>query len=363
VMLYELLMGAGKISGGGRLKRAIMGQAEELMEGLVRLKAQKGLKADDAAELLLPVESRRFAFPRYVRINRLKISVDKAMQYLTERGIEPSRDEHIPDLLVCPPETKLHDCSHVLDGSFVLQDKSSCFSAQALAEAWGGALGKEDDGDVLDACAAPGNKTTHLLSLMGTQSSHPSNAPKNRVWAMEKNSRRLALLRKRCQAAASSEGEGVLCEGGDFLEVDPSDSKWSRIHSILLDPSCSGSGIVSTPERLGDVENEEKKSERIELLADFQKRALLKALSFPQVKKVVYSTCSTHEAENEEVVAASLSNSNGEFSLEPCLKKWHRRGRTTAGLSKEQADCLVRVDPEFDHTNGFFVALFVRKEL
>ena len=48
------------------------------------------------------------------------------------------------------------------------------------------------------------------------------------------------------------------------------------------------------------------------------------------------------------------------FRLVKALPGWHRRGWEQAGLSKEQADALVRVDPHADKTNGFFVALFER---
>ena len=92
----------------------------------------------------------------------------------------------------------------------------------------------------------------------------------------------------------------------DFLEVDPADMRFARVTAILLDPSCSGSGIVSAPGRIHDVEgaregltgeNGREKGEgkgmgtrevgsdesRVDKLAAFQLRGLLKAMSFPQV--------------------------------------------------------------------------------
>ena len=70
----------------------------------------------------------------------------------------PQEDAHIPHLLALPPGTDLHAHPLVRGGALVLQDKASCFSAEALlgdvrhAETEGAVV----VGDVIDACAAPG---------------------------------------------------------------------------------------------------------------------------------------------------------------------------------------------------------------
>ena len=136
-----------------------------------------------------------------------------------------------------------------------------------------------------------------------------------------------------------------------------------------------------------------------------------------QVERVVYSTCSIHSIENEGVVAAVLRSlasggilgeeheddataiataatstaDHSELDIDPsaaspahtthmsdaadaavaavvppafelakCLESWPRRGREVEGLSKAQADCLVRALPDQDQTHGFFVACFQR---
>ena len=75
-----------------------------------------------------------------------------------------------------------------------------------------------------------------------------------------------------------------------------------------------------------------KLEKRIEKLSAFQEMALEKAMSFPNVKRIVYSTCSTNERENEIVVANALSKSPN-FTLKDVpdfLTDWKRRG--TSGL-------------------------------
>ena len=70
-------------------------------------------------------------------------------------------DSLLPDLLVFPPGTDLHDHPLVASAALVLQSKASAMPAHALRPRPGWA--------VVDACAAPGNKTTHLAALMGNR--------------------------------------------------------------------------------------------------------------------------------------------------------------------------------------------------
>lgn len=136
---------------------------------------------------------------------------------------------------------------------------------------------------------------------------------------------------------------------GDFLHEDPSDKKYANVKYILCDPSCSGSGIVS---RMDDLTNDERSEskERLEKLAAFQKKILLKALSFPKAEKVVYSTCSVHEIENEGVVREVLKEVKDKYELQ------------NIDISRPDASGFIRLSPKTDVTNGFFVSCFKRKK-
>lgn len=159
----------------------------------------------------------------------------------------------------------------------------------------------------------------------------------------------------------------------DFLKVDPSDDKYKNVTSILLDPSCSGSGIVNTPDRLADTRKQNESDNRIESLSNFQLVALKHAMSFPQCNKIVYSTCSVNQRENEDVVAAALQETNDqiydddkkwELVSPNALRHWKRRGFKVTNLTQEQSQCLIRVDGlDGDDTNGFFVSYFERKSI
>lgn len=173
----------------------------------------------------------------------------------------------------------------------------------------------------------------------------------------------------------------------DFLEVDVKCAKYKSVSCILLDPSCSGSGVARVLERVierqGDRNTHTEKQMAVDIrlgkLRAFQLAALRKAMSFPSVEFVVYSTCSIHREENESVVAEVLSStlpsivaagSTGFDAVpvppswtvvEPCrLKKWSRRGESCPGLEPELQEMLIRCHPS-DGLNGFFVAVFKKQ--
>ena len=73
----------------------------------------------------------------------------------------------------------------------------------------------------------------------------------------------------------------------------------------------------------------------------------------PKVKRVVYSTCSIHEKENEEVVQKILDEHDGKFKLVKILPNFPSRGRPLF----PNADYCIRTDPNTDHTIGMFYSL------
>ena len=95
---------------------------------------------------------------------------------------------------------------------------------------------------------------------------------------------------------------------------------------------------------------------RVRNLAAFQLRALTHALSFPSLRRVVYSTCSLYVEEDEAVVAGALAacaRAGVGVRVVRCLPEWPMRGAEGAGgLSAEQAQCCVRWDPRARSASG-----------
>lgn len=384
VMIYELLFSKfQKIRGGGQIKRMIVKHEKELRREADEYTSKNPTLGDPSSN-----------FPRYVRVNVMHSTVADAANTLQEELTKASSEEanstvyadaHVPDLLVLPPNASswLHqDSDLVKTGKIVLQDKSSCFSALVCASS------SDCRGDYIDACSAPGNKTSHLAALLhasltAADGEEPPKKKKKRksnavskiqstVFACERSSARFDTLKSRMDQLVSSSSVAVEPIHGDFLKIDPSDPKYANVRAIMLDPSCSGSGIVNAPDRSTTQNSDEKN--RIKTLANFQTVALKHSMSFPQVERIVYSTCSVHDEENEMVVSNALAEMNSSETEDgnkwklvapQCLQHWPRRGKEgVGGLSKSQADCLIRCDGlDGDETNGFFVSYFERARL
>ncbi|THH10867.1 hypothetical protein EW145_g1018 [Phellinidium pouzarii] len=361
LLVHDLLFAKGIQAGDGPIKQAIMRHKTRLHAELIKIKIKRGVKS--MMELAQGGDARADLIPRYVRVNALLWTVDKAVQYFISKGFEEHgnpldskssirRDEHISNLLLFHPSVSFRDEPMLASGKIILQDKASCFPATVLAPP------AHDNAHVIDATAAPGNKTTLLSSIMKGQ---------GKLYAFERDKRRFETLVKMLAKAHCSNVEPT---NTDFLSVDPLGTTYSRVSHVLLDPSCSGSGIVNRLDHLLETEDENDtndKEERLQKLAAFQLLMIKHAMKFPAVEKIVYSTCSVHATENEEVVCQALASDEartGHFVLarrKDVLPTWQRRGllEKMAG-SIENADALVRCMPGEDHTNGFFVSCFVR---
>ncbi|CAN6277981.1 unnamed protein product [Urochloa humidicola] len=338
VTAYDILFGQG-IAVSGSAEQLIMLHKDTLRRALERICAKRKVSS---VEDLLGKETAVKSKPRFLRVNTLKTSTESVVEELSKIHMV-NNDDMVPDMLVLPPGTDLHSHPLVTNGKVFLQGKASCMVAVTLCPKPGW--------KVIDACAAPGNKTVHLAALMKGEGS---------IIACELNKERAKTLQHTVRRSGANNIQTV---NGDFLGIDSNDPSYAKVRAILLDPSCSGSGISTErldhllPSHSRDDQDDASTSSRVMKLSAFQKKALSHALSFPSVERVVYSTCSIHQAENEDVVNAvlPLATSLG-FKLATPFPEWHRRGLPVF----EGSEHLLRTDPE-DGLEGFFIALFVRK--
>ncbi|NXK11985.1 NSUN5 methyltransferase, partial [Herpetotheres cachinnans] len=377
VLVYDLLFGKG-LKCGGRWKALARRHRARLEAELARLKVQQ--KVSRSEDLLAPAQAASPAasqVPRYVRVNTLKTCVDDVIDFFKRQGysylgqaasVEELRalsgkkfllDLHLPELLVFPPQTDFHDNLLYTSGHIILQDKASCLPAFLLSPAAGS--------HVIDACAAPGNKTSHLAAILKN---------KSQIFAFDVDTKRLATMNTMLMRAGVTSFQ---LAQQDFLTVDPRDPKYSKVTCILLDPSCSGSGMVNRVPR----EEAAPSAERLQALASFQRKVLSHALSFPALQRLVYSTCSLYQEENEDVVHAVLQEWGSVFrcvclcghggtwcralrdsalTLVPCHRlvnafpSWPCRGLTAF----PGAESCLRASPADTLTHGFFVAVLER---
>ncbi|KII89756.1 hypothetical protein PLICRDRAFT_39919 [Plicaturopsis crispa FD-325 SS-3] len=362
VLVHDLLLAGGIQAGDGPIKQGVLRHRARLNGELQKIKIKRGARSN--SELAQVGDERAVRIPRYVRVNTAVWTTEDAVKWYISRGFQLtgpfesdkgfSKDEHIPNLLLFSPQTQFHDDSAYKAGKIILQDKASCFPAVVLAPP------SEDSSVVLDATAAPGNKTSHISALMHN---------KGKVFAFERDRKRFSTLKMMLSKAHC---RNVECLNVDFLAVNPLDPQFSTLTHILLDPSCSGSGIVNRLDYLVDTEEEENDSaqeERLNKLAAFQLMMVKHAMKFPAVIKIVYSTCSIHATENEQVVRQALESEEARaahFVLAPrsdVLPAWKRRGLTEEMSNAGDASSLVRCSPGDDATNGFFVSCFVKGDL
>lgn len=249
-------------------------------------------------------------------------------------------DYHIKNLYVFPASSRKYWATNemVQEGKFLLQDKASCLPTFLLNPA--------HKSVVLDMCAAPGTKTTHLASIMKN---------KGKIFAVEMNPKRYGTL---VEMIDGTQATIVQTINRDVLEIGDEDVP--KVEYILLDPSCSGSGMLNRFE--SEVNN--KDSGRLYKLAGLQHKLLSHAMtSFPNVKRIVYSTCSIYPEENEEVVLSVLRKV-GDFKLahagELLDNKWNNFGseKVYPGLGSK----VIYARTAEDLSNGFFVSVLERCE-
>lgn len=122
-------------------------------------------------------------------------------------------------------------------------------------------------------------------------------------------------------------------------------------------PKSGSSSTKNHQQQQQQAAEDDPEQQRVEQLARFQEAAVLHALKFPALRRLVYSTCSIHQRENEDVVARVLPVAEGlGFKLIDPFPTWHRRGIPVVDGSEK----LIRTDPYLDGTDGFFVAVFER---
>lgn len=367
---------------------------------LTKLRIRRGLasldelrahvNSENASHVELNADgSAPYRHPRWIRINTLKATLDEELsttfaaytkvQELREvtHAVPGSRmlhvDEHVPNLIATVGPEDPSSFKSYKTGRFIFQEKASCFPAYLLNPTPG-------EGNVIDACAAPGNKTTHLASILAGPHSleEDANGAKSTVTACEKDAERSKTLDKMVKLAGANRNV-VIKAKQDFLRIDPKKKEAANVTALLLDPSCSGSGIVgrdeasvtvhlpsataeeNTPkgkkrkrsgkplapepeapvtitEEVPDevTEDSSKLKARLEKLSTFQLRLLEHAMSFPAAKSITYSTCSVHAEENEHVVVKALlsdiAHQRGWSVMKRSeqvdgMRRWGKRGR------------------------------------
>lgn len=281
----------------------------------------------EAAERLLERNNR--PAPLIIRTNVIRTTRVDLKASLESGGYPAVETPYSPVGLELRSGPDLHELASFRNGWFLVQDQAAQLVSMMLDPRAGDT--------VLDACAAPGGKATHIAEIMKNEGT---------VVALESDPLRIARVRENSARLGTSIIAPVLGDAAQY--------RGGSFDRILVDAPCSGLGVLRRhPDgRWNRNENtiEERRALQMRILSNCA--GLLKPGGV-----CVYATCTTEPEENEEVVRAFLSRAGNEFTIDdprPCLPDQARQFVDGQGFFHTYPK-----EPEMD---GFFGVRMVRKK-
>ncbi|ARA97209.1 MULTISPECIES: 16S rRNA (cytosine(967)-C(5))-methyltransferase RsmB [Geobacillus] len=264
------------------------------------------------------------------RVNRMRATVEEALERLGSEGVKAVRGLLAPEAIRAENGNFAHtEAFH--SGWLTIQDESSMLVARALDPAAGER--------VLDCCAAPGGKTTHIAERMdGRGEVVAVDVHEHKVKLIEQQAQRLGLDNIRTLALDSRRlGERFAPESFD---------------RILVDAPCTGFGVIRRKPEIKYT----KGNDDVAALVEIQ-QAILRAAA-PLLKKggtLVYSTCTIEREENEEAIARFLAD-HPDFSLDDRLVE-----RLPDAVRPYVQKGMLQLLPHYFDSDGFFIARLRKK--
>ena len=225
-----------------------------------------------------------------LRINSLKTNSDKFLKELHENQIcaEPINQLKNGITLNSNPRD-IKNLPGYKDGMWIVQDRSSQWVAPLLLPKGGERI--------LDACAAPGSKTTHLAELTDDNAE---------ILAVDRSDKRLKLLQSNLERLNIKSVKTFKADATRLIDIKP--SFISYFDKILIDAPCSGIGTLArNPDSRWSLSKE-----KIKELINLQEKLLENIL--PLLKKngsLVYSTCTICPEENNLLIKRFISKNKG----------------------------------------------------
>ena len=235
-----------------------------------------------------------------LRVNGLRSTPEAVQTALAAAGVVAEPIEGLPmGLTIKGRSGDLRHLPGYDEGHWCVQDRS----AQRIAPL----LDPKPGERVLDACAAPGGKSTHLAELMGDQGQVLAlDRGEARLRRVARNSERLGLG---CIETRHGDAVGLASEAPEFL---------GQFDALLIDAPCSGLGTLA---RHADARWRIDPA-AIEGLVTLQRQLLERLL--PLLKpagRLVYATCTVHPEENGDLLEAFLKD-QPQLRLEQSFQLW-----------------------------------------
>ncbi|MGF1542603.1 MAG: 16S rRNA (cytosine(967)-C(5))-methyltransferase [Pleurocapsa sp.] len=218
-----------------------------------------------------------------LRVNILQTTLAQVQQKLTAEGVSVEPIPNLPQgLRITQSAGAIAELPGYREGWWMVQDASAQLVSHILAP--------QPGETIIDACAAPGGKTTHIAELMGDQ---------GQIIAGDRASKRLNQVK---QNATRLQLRSIETHLGDSRKLNQFAAKADR---VLLDAPCSGLGTLhkrpdirwrQTPEAIGE-------------LFSLQRELLEQAATWVKPQGVlVYATCTLNYSENEKVIQSFLAS-------------------------------------------------------
>ncbi|GLB59405.1 16S rRNA (cytosine(967)-C(5))-methyltransferase RsmB [Cytobacillus sp. NCCP-133] len=264
------------------------------------------------------------------RVNVVKGTREECLSLLEKEGFEVEASPFIPVAIKCL-RGNLANSQAFKDGLITIQDESSMLVAYAL--------GGSQNETVLDACAAPGGKSTHIAeTLQNTGQVISLDLHEHKVKLINDNAARLGLTNIKTNALDSRKVQ-------EHYEKESFDR-------ILVDAPCSGLGVMR---RKPDMKYTKKEEDLFHLHK--VQRNLLAAVS-PLLKKggiLVYSTCTVDKEENEHVVQSFLKE-NADFEGDTSVRE-----RMPKAIAPFIDGFELQILPQDIGSDGFYISCLRKK--
>jgi 16S rRNA (cytosine967-C5)-methyltransferase len=278
--------------------------------------------------------------PTTIRVNTLKLKREELIRQLSEEGLYVKETAWSPDGIEVVEKLKKRLAPlDPDDPRYYIQDEASQLIPRLLSPVSGET--------VLDACAAPGGKTTHIAQLMENT---------GLIVAMDKHTSRLKPLKDALKRFKVGIVETTVGDGTRPLRFQPSlfpersgvlSVPKEGFDAVLIDAPCSGLGVLR---RTPDIKLKRSEGD-IKELARLQKRLLDNVSKYvKRGGRVVYSACTFEPEETDEIVEGFLKTNKG-FTPED------GGGFLPAGCKKLfSKDGYLRTYPHRHFMDGFFAA-------
>ena len=283
----------------------------------------------DADALL---ESLTGFMPSCFRVNTLKTKVESVLERLLAYGITFEPVRFLKNAFYVD-EPKARDTLESFLGYMHFQDSASMIPATLIPKS-------RLRGRILDACAAPGEKTTQIAALMENRGALVAN---------DSSEERIRQLRLHLQKAGAT---NAIVTRYDFRHFPRNEI----FDAVILDPPCSGEGMLRADSRALEQWSEYL----IRRLAVIQKTMIVNAYELVKFGgTLIYCTSTFAPEENEEVVQHLLRSVRGAelvdirvsgLEKDPGLPYW--KGRDFDGDMEKCA----RIWPQYNDTGGLFIA-------